>query len=133
MITSAPTPKQVHIIGSNGCGPPENWEKNFGPPPKERNQRAFDQRANQYNQQGGMSGRSHGCGRDPFTYKPLYCMYHDSDTNHHTKDCPIFLESKRKMDQASSQPPQQSSSREVNHTTQWAWGSQTEGVVHELS
>jgi hypothetical protein len=26
-------PKPVHNIDSDGCGPPENWEKNFGPPP----------------------------------------------------------------------------------------------------
>jgi hypothetical protein len=24
--------KQIYIIDSNGCGPPENLEKNFGPP-----------------------------------------------------------------------------------------------------
>jgi hypothetical protein len=35
-------PKLVHNIDSDGCGPPEDWEKNFGPPPQERNQRAFD-------------------------------------------------------------------------------------------
>jgi ribosomal protein L32E len=23
--------KQIHNIDSDGCGPPENWEKNFGP------------------------------------------------------------------------------------------------------
>jgi hypothetical protein len=46
-------------------------------------------------------------------------MYHGSDTNHRTKDCPIFLEYKRKMEQASSRPSQQSSSREVNYITQW--------------
>jgi hypothetical protein len=26
-------PKPVHIIDSDGCEPPENWEKNFVPPP----------------------------------------------------------------------------------------------------
>jgi hypothetical protein len=29
-------PKQVHNIDSNSCGPSENWEKNFGPPPQEK-------------------------------------------------------------------------------------------------
>jgi hypothetical protein len=41
-------PKQVHIIDSDGCEPLEDWEKNFGPPPQERNLRAFDQRFTQY-------------------------------------------------------------------------------------
>jgi hypothetical protein len=29
-------PKQVHSIDSDGSRPPENCEKNFGPPPQER-------------------------------------------------------------------------------------------------
>jgi hypothetical protein len=39
--------KHVNSIDFDSCGPPENWEKNFGTPPQERNQRAFDHRTNQ--------------------------------------------------------------------------------------
>jgi hypothetical protein len=38
-------PKHVHSIDSDGCGPPENWEKNFRGPLQERNLRTFDQRS----------------------------------------------------------------------------------------
>jgi hypothetical protein len=34
--------KQVHNIGFDDCGPLENWEKNFGPPPQERSQGTFE-------------------------------------------------------------------------------------------
>jgi hypothetical protein len=37
-------PKPVHNIDSDGCGPPENWEKNFRGPSQERNLRSFEQR-----------------------------------------------------------------------------------------
>jgi hypothetical protein len=36
--------KQIHNIDSDGCGPPENWEKNFGPPQPESRNRAFDRK-----------------------------------------------------------------------------------------
>jgi hypothetical protein len=48
--------KPVHNIDSDGCRSPEVWEKNFGPPPKERNQSSFDQRSSQYSQRGVTLG-----------------------------------------------------------------------------
>jgi hypothetical protein len=66
-----------------------------------------------------MPEQSCGHGRGPYTFKPPYCMYHGSDTNHCTKYCSKFIESKTKMEQDSNQPLHQSSSREVNHTMHW--------------
>jgi hypothetical protein len=65
-------PKDVNNINFDGCGPLENWEKNFEPPPQERKERAFDHRTNHYSQRGGMSSRGRGRGRSSF--KPQYCM-----------------------------------------------------------
>jgi hypothetical protein len=92
----------------------------FGPPPQERNARTSDQRFTQYNQRGGPPNRGCGRGRSPYKFKPLCCMFHGSKNNHRTKDCPIFLESKRKIDQESNPPSQQIALGEVNHTMQWA-------------
>jgi hypothetical protein len=47
-------------------------------------------------------------------------MYHGNETNHRTKDCPIYIDTKRKIDQESTQPSPQLQSREVNHTMQCA-------------
>jgi hypothetical protein len=61
----------------------------------------------QYNQRGGASNHGRGRGRGQYTMKPPYCMYHGSDTNHRTEDCPIYLETKKKMEQDSAQPSHQ--------------------------
>jgi hypothetical protein len=95
-------PKHVHNIDSDGCRSPENWDKNFEGPSQERNPRTFNQRSPQYNQRGGASNRGWGCGQGPYIMKPPYCMYHGSETNHHIKDCPIYLETKKKMEQNSA-------------------------------
>jgi hypothetical protein len=73
----------------------------------------------QYNQRGGASNRGRGHGRGPYTLKPPYCRYYGSEINHGTKDCPIFLKTKKKKDQETTQPLSQLPPREVNHTMQW--------------
>jgi hypothetical protein len=117
---SEATPKPAHSIDLDGCGPLENWEKNFVTPPQERHSRTSDQRFTQGNQRGGMPNQGRGRDRGPYTLKPLYCMYHGTETDHRIKHCPIFLESKTKMDQDSIEPSQQTAPQEVNHTMQWA-------------
>jgi hypothetical protein len=47
-------------------------------------------------------------------------MYHGNETNHRNKDCPIYIDTKRKMNQDNTKPSQQLQSREVNHTMQCA-------------
>jgi hypothetical protein len=47
-------------------------------------------------------------------------MYHGNETNHKTKDCPIYIDTKQKMNQDTNQPLPQLQPREVNHTMQWA-------------
>jgi hypothetical protein len=89
--------KQVHIIDSDGYGPPENWDKNFRPPWQESENRLYDSRKDHQQNNGGYPSR--GRGRGQFQEKPLYYMFHEKDTDHRTRDCPIFLESKKKMAQ----------------------------------
>jgi hypothetical protein len=95
-------PKPVHNIDSDSYRPLENFEKNFGRSPQEIYPRASDQIFMQGRQRGDAANKSRGYGRGPYTFKPSHCMFHGSETNHCTKDCPIFLESKRKIEQDST-------------------------------
>jgi hypothetical protein len=52
-------------------------------------------------------------------------MYHERDTNHRTRDCPIFLESMKRMTQKQSQPHNPPSAKGVNHTSHWHQTSQS--------
>jgi hypothetical protein len=52
-------------------------------------------------------------------------MFHEKDTDHQTTDCPIFLESKKKMSQKQNQPSKSSIAKEVNHTSHWHQPSQS--------
>jgi hypothetical protein len=56
---------------------------------------------------------------------PHYCMFHERDTDHRMRDCPIFLESKKKMTQKHSQSLTSSTTKEVNHTSHWHQPSQS--------
>jgi hypothetical protein len=46
-------------------------------------------------------------------------MYHGDKADYCTKDCPIYLDTKQKLDQELAQPLKQSAPSEVNHTMQW--------------
>jgi hypothetical protein len=54
----------------------------------------------------------------------MYCMFHERNTNHWMGDCPIFLESKKKMTQKQNQQSNPSTAKEVNHTSHWHQASQ---------
>jgi hypothetical protein len=116
------THKHVNSIDSDGCGPPENWEKKFRPPRLESESRTYTPRR-EYHPRGGHSNRGRGRGRDQD--RPLHCMFHERETDNQTSDCPIFLESKKKMSQKQNERPNPSTTKEINHTSHWHQPSQS--------
>jgi hypothetical protein len=50
----------------------------------------------QYSQRGGAPNRGCGHGRDPYTVKPLYCLYHGNETANAQKIAPFSLKPSRK-------------------------------------
>jgi hypothetical protein len=49
--------EQIHIIYPDGCGPPENWEKNFGPPQLNNRNMTFNTRKDYHHLRGGYTSR----------------------------------------------------------------------------
>jgi hypothetical protein len=82
-----------------------------------------DSRRDHQQNRGGYPSR--GRGRGQFQEKPLYCMFHEKDIVHQTRDCPIFLDSKKKMAQKQNQPLASSSTKEAIHTSHWHQPSQS--------
>jgi hypothetical protein len=114
--------KHVNNINSDGCGPPENKEKNFGPPPQEMKERSSNYRRDHYNQRGGMSSR--GCGSSQSPFKPPYYMYHGNDTNQPSHQRLSNLPRIQKKNGARPQPAS---------TTILIQGSQSHNVVVTIS
>jgi hypothetical protein len=52
-------------------------------------------------------------------------MFHEKDTDHQTRDHPIFLESKKKVTYKHSQPSANTTAKEVNHVSHWHQPSQS--------
>jgi hypothetical protein len=68
-------------------------------------------------QEGVIQVEAEAGGRDQDI--PLYCMFHERDIDDRMRDCPIFLESKKKMTKKQNQHPNPSTAKEVNHTSHW--------------
>jgi hypothetical protein len=113
-------PNPVHNIGPDSDGASENWNKGYREPTYHSYSGTLNQRPTQSNHWGAASNRGRGRHRGPYMPRPLYCMYHGNKTNHRIKVCPIYIDTKPKMNQDTTQPSPQLHSREVNHTMQWA-------------
>jgi hypothetical protein len=120
---------QVHNIDLDGCGPPKNYERNFKTPWPQRENITYDTKRDYYHARGDYSSRGRGRGQNQD--RPLYCMFHERDTDHRTRDCPI-LEYKKKMAQKHNQAPNPTIAKEVNHTSHWHQASQS-SLSHQPS
>jgi hypothetical protein len=87
--------------------------ENFRHPRQESDNRVYDPRRDHQQTRGCYSSR--GQGRGQSQERPLYCMFYKKDTDYRTRDCPIFLESKKTMTQKHSQPSANTTAKEVNH------------------
>jgi hypothetical protein len=100
--------------------------ENFRPLRPESENRTYDSKRDYHHPRGSYS--EHTTLKD----RPLYCMFHERDTDHRTRDCPIFLESRKKMTQKHNQPPNPSIAKEVNNTSHWHQASQS-SLSHQTS
>jgi hypothetical protein len=114
------TKLQEHAMATTTVTTQSHWNKRYREPSHHLDSRTLDQRSPQSNQRGGASNRGRGRGQGPYMPRPLYCMYHGNETDNYTKDCPIYIDTKWKMNQGTTQPSPQLQYREVNHTMQWA-------------
>jgi hypothetical protein len=105
---------QVHSVDSDGCGPLENWEKNFRPPRTESKNRhmilekteAKLEVATQIEVMVGVKRK---------TGPSTTCSTKETLTIR--QETPIFLESKKRMTQRHSQPSTACIAKDVNHTS----------------
>jgi hypothetical protein len=105
--------KQVYIIDSDGCGPPKNWKKNFRPPRPESENRTYDSKRDYTTPEAAIQAETEAGAK---TRIDLCIACFTRDTDYWTRDCPIFLQTKKEMTQKHNQPPNPSTTKEVNHT-----------------
>jgi hypothetical protein len=111
-------PKLVHNIDSDGYGPPEDWEKNFGTPPQERNQRAFDLgQINRVSEAAHQAKATAGVVVHSRTSLRTSCITAMKSTTVQ-KTTPYSSNPKERWSKTPSSP--HNNHKEVNHLTQWA-------------
>jgi hypothetical protein len=71
--------KQIHSIDLDGCGPPESWEKYFGPLQLENRNRAFDTRKDYNHPRGGYTSRGE-VGAEAKTNPYIACITREIQT-----------------------------------------------------